>query len=55
MPDALTTGFHAAFWVGAVIAALGVVASVVLVRREELAAAPAEAGEAEAEALAIAA
>jgi MFS family permease len=34
--DALTTGFHAAFWVGAAIAAVGVVASAVLVRRDEL-------------------
>ena len=40
VPDALTTGFHAAFWVGAAIAALGVVASAVLIRKEELAAAP---------------
>ena len=55
VPDALTTGFHAAFWVGAVIAAIGVVASVVLVRREELATAPAGAAEGETEALPIAA
>ena len=40
VPDALTNGFHAAFWVGAAIAALGVVASAVLIRKEELAAAP---------------
>jgi EmrB/QacA subfamily drug resistance transporter len=39
-PAALTTGFHAAFWVGAAIAAIGVVASVVLVRRGELERAP---------------
>jgi EmrB/QacA subfamily drug resistance transporter len=39
-PAALTTGFHAAFWVGAAIAAIGVVASVVLVRRDELERAP---------------
>ena len=38
--QALTNGFHAAFWVGAAVAAVGVVASVVLVRREELAEAP---------------
>ena len=34
--EALTTGFHAAFWVGAAIAAAGVVASLLLVRRDEL-------------------
>jgi EmrB/QacA subfamily drug resistance transporter len=55
VPDALTTGFHAAFWVGVVIAAIGVVASIVLIRREDLAAAPADAGETEAEALPVAA
>jgi hypothetical protein len=38
---ALTTGFHAAFWVGAAIAAVGVLASVVLVRRDELERVPA--------------
>jgi len=38
---ALTTGFHAAFWVGAAIAAVGVVASAVLIRRNELERAPA--------------
>jgi MFS family permease len=38
--QALTNGFHAAFWVGAAIAAVGVLASVVLVRREDLAEAP---------------
>ena len=55
VPDALTTGFHAAFWVGAAIAALGVVASAVLIRNEELVAAPAvEAGE-QVEELALAA
>jgi EmrB/QacA subfamily drug resistance transporter len=36
VPDALTTGFQAAFWVGAAFAAAGVVASLVLVRRDEL-------------------
>ena len=34
--QALVDGFHAAFWVGAAIALAGIVASVVLVRREEL-------------------
>src|SRR5215218_2060704 len=38
---ALTTGFHAAFWVGAAVAAVGVVASLVLIRRDELERAPA--------------
>jgi EmrB/QacA subfamily drug resistance transporter len=55
VPAALTAGFHAAFWVGTAVAALGVVASIVLIRREELAAAPStETGEA-AEALPLAA
>ena len=40
VPVALTDGFRAAFWVGVAIAAIGVVASVVLVRRDELAQAP---------------
>ena len=39
--QALTNGFHAAFWVGAAIAAVGVLASIVLVRSEELAELPA--------------
>jgi EmrB/QacA subfamily drug resistance transporter len=34
--EALTTGFHAAFWAGAAVAAAGVVASLLLVRRDEL-------------------
>jgi len=51
VPVALTNGFQAAFWVGAAIAAIGVVASVVLVRRDELAQAP----QVEAEALPMAA
>ena len=59
MPEALTAGFHAAFWVGAVVAALGVVASLVLIRQEELSAAPAESADVaaipETEALPIAA
>jgi EmrB/QacA subfamily drug resistance transporter len=41
VPQALTSGFQAAFWVGAGIAAAGVLASVFLVRRDELAAVPA--------------
>jgi EmrB/QacA subfamily drug resistance transporter len=55
-PVALTSGFQAAFWVGAAIAAVGVVASLVLVRKEELAAAPdAVVEEAEVEAYPVAA
>jgi EmrB/QacA subfamily drug resistance transporter len=53
VPTALTSGFQAAFWVGAGIAAVGVLASLFLVRTEELAAAPAY--EAEPELLAEAA
>ena len=34
--EALTAGFHAAFWAGAAVAAAGVVASLLLVRRDEL-------------------
>jgi EmrB/QacA subfamily drug resistance transporter len=49
VPTALTSGFQAAFWVGAAIAAVGVLASLFLVRTEELAAAPAYEAEAEAE------
>jgi EmrB/QacA subfamily drug resistance transporter len=41
VPQALTTGFQAAFWVGAGIAAVGVLASLVLIRNEELATVPA--------------
>jgi EmrB/QacA subfamily drug resistance transporter len=51
VPHALTAGFHAAFWVGAVFALAGVIASLVLIRRDELAHAP----QAEAEPLPIAA
>jgi hypothetical protein len=54
VPAALTSGFQAAFWVGAGIAAVGVLASLLLVRRDELEAAPA-ADAAEAEAYAVAA
>jgi len=39
-PQALVDGFTAAFIVGAVVAALGVVASLTLIRRDELAQAP---------------
>jgi sugar phosphate permease len=39
-PDALTSGFRWAFWTLAVVAAVGALAAVVLIRREELAAAP---------------
>jgi MFS family permease len=35
-PEALTSGFQLAFWVGAAIAALGVVAALVLIRQEEI-------------------
>jgi hypothetical protein len=41
VPTALTSGFQAAFWVGAAVAALGVLASILLIRTDELAAAPA--------------
>jgi EmrB/QacA subfamily drug resistance transporter len=34
--EALTSGFHAAFWAGAAVAGAGVVASLLLVRRDEL-------------------
>jgi EmrB/QacA subfamily drug resistance transporter len=39
-PDALVTGFHAAFVAGVIIAAVGIVASLTLIRRDELAQAP---------------
>ena len=38
VPQALVDGFHAAFWGGAIVAAIGIVAALVLVRSEELAA-----------------
>jgi EmrB/QacA subfamily drug resistance transporter len=41
VPQALTSGFLAAFWGGAGVAAVGVVAALALIRRDELAAAPA--------------
>jgi predicted MFS family arabinose efflux permease len=40
-PQALTSGFQAAFWVGAGVAVIGVLASLVLIRKDELASAPA--------------
>ena len=40
-PEALTSGFQLAFWVGAAIALVGVVAALVLIRQEEIAPAPA--------------
>jgi len=40
VPQALTSGFQAAFWVGAGIALAGVVAALALIRKEELATAP---------------
>ena len=45
LPQALTSGFQLAFWVGAAIALAGVVAALVLIRQEELA--PAGADEAQ--------
>ena len=39
-PDALVHGFQNAFWAGAAIAALGIVASLVLIRRDQLEQAP---------------
>ena len=49
---ALVNGFHAAFWLGTAVAAAGVVASLVLIRRDELEVAPAVASDEEAYALA---
>ena len=40
-PNALVEGFHAAFWVGAGVALVGVVAALVFIRREDLERAPA--------------
>ena len=40
VPAALTSGFQAAFWVGAVVAALGALVALVLVRKDELAEVP---------------
>ena len=45
LPEALTSGFQLAFWVGAGIALAGVVAALVLIRQEEIA--PAVAPEAQ--------
>jgi EmrB/QacA subfamily drug resistance transporter len=36
VPQALVDGFHAAFWGGAAVAVVGIAASIVLIRREEL-------------------
>jgi EmrB/QacA subfamily drug resistance transporter len=55
VPVALTAGFHAAFWVGAAVAAAGVLASVVLIRRDELAGSPALEAEPETDAIGLAA
>jgi EmrB/QacA subfamily drug resistance transporter len=55
VPTALTSGFQAAFWVGAAVAAVGVLASVFLVRRDELERAPAAELQPNAEPLPIAA
>ncbi len=54
-PAALTAGFHAAFWVGTAVAAVGVLASVFLIRKDELVATPAAAAELDAEPLSLAA
>jgi EmrB/QacA subfamily drug resistance transporter len=51
-PDALTTGFQAAFWVGVGIAVVGILGSIFLIRRDELESVPAEV---EAEPIALAA
>jgi len=40
LPEALTSGFQLAFWVGTGIAAAGVIAALVLIRNEELAEMP---------------
>ena len=54
VPSALTSGFQAAFWVGAAISAVGVVAAAVLIRSDELVSAP-ELEVADADPLALAA
>ena len=46
VPQALTSGFQAAFWVGAGVAAAGVLASLFLIRKEELASVPERRGSA---------
>jgi EmrB/QacA subfamily drug resistance transporter len=43
VPQAMTSGFQLAFWVGAGVALVGVVAALVLIRQEEIAAASAPA------------
>ena len=40
VPDAMTSGFQLAFWVGAAIAIVGVIASLVLIRQEEVESVP---------------
>jgi MFS family permease len=40
-PQALTEGFHAAFWAGVIVAGAGIVAALLLVRRRDLAESPA--------------
>jgi EmrB/QacA subfamily drug resistance transporter len=35
-PSALVTGFHGAFWAGVIVAAVGVIATLTLIRRDEL-------------------
>jgi EmrB/QacA subfamily drug resistance transporter len=41
VPNALTDGFQAAFWTGAIVAAAGIVATLLLVRRRDLVESPA--------------
>ena len=43
--SALVTGFHGAFWAGVIIAGVGVVAALTLIRRDELEAQPEPVGE----------
>ena len=40
VPEAMTSGFQLAFWVGAAIAIVGVIASLVLIRQEEVESVP---------------
>jgi EmrB/QacA subfamily drug resistance transporter len=53
--DALVTGFHAAFYAGVAVAIIGIVASLALIRRDELEQQPVEVGEAAVPALDLAA
>ena len=41
VPEALTSGFSAAFWVGAAFALMSLIATFVMLRKEELQASPA--------------